>query len=159
MLTDWRDVLEQGNEELKKYGYEMRCEPDGDNTFCVLLYENGGWKETFGGYYEEELFQTLNEVWLYARKLANKPETVWALTTTTLSSDPDFNGKTKAYTFIDEDHALAYMRTLIKNETDEMKSMGYEVFVERDIEHSFYMTWDGGNEGFMVELNEVELQG
>ena len=163
MTNSWEELLGQCNDELKDFGFEIRCKIYGDDAFCILLYKDGKWKETFGrsgGHYtDEDVLQEINEVLLYARKLAYKPETVWVLTTTSLSSDSDFNGKTKSYSFIDEDHALSYMQTVINNETEETESCGHRVFIEHNSEHSFYMTWDGGNEGFMVELNEVELQG
>lgn len=59
---EWKKLLSLANEEIKKDGYEIRLEDDGEGAYDCDIYKDGELVENYAGcYYEDELDELVND--------------------------------------------------------------------------------------------------
>lgn len=65
--NEWKELLEQANEDLKKYNIWMKISEE-DGFFTLYLMQGGKQPYTFAeNYYENELCELINDAWAHAR--------------------------------------------------------------------------------------------
>ena len=65
-FNNWQEILDLANKNLKKFNAEIAAFKGEDGDYDISIAHNGITETYASGYYEDELYDLINDAWGYA---------------------------------------------------------------------------------------------